>query len=81
MSQTAQVKQRTNVTIDSEILSAARDLRLNVSAISEAALSDAVRLARAQSWQAENEAALAERRRWIEREGLPLADLQILVTD
>ena len=69
-------KRRTNVSIDSALLDAARELGLNVSAISEAALAETVRAARGAAWKAENAAALAERRAWIARNGPPLARWQ-----
>ncbi len=58
-------------------LAAARELGLNVSAISDAAVAEAVRAARAEAWAAENAAAISERRTWIEANGTPLADLQV----
>lgn len=69
-------KRRTNVSIDSGLLDAARELGLNVSAISEAALAETVRAARGAAWKAENAVALAERRSWIARNGPPLARWQ-----
>ena len=71
-------KQRTNVTLTAENLTAARKLGLNVSAISNAAVGAAVRTAQAEAWTEENAAALSERRAWIEANGMPLADLQVL---
>lgn len=81
MPQSANEKQRTNVTIDARALSAARRLALNVSAISEAAVIEAVRRAEARAWAEENAAAIAERRAWIEAEGAPLARHQVLKAD
>jgi len=71
-------KQRTNVTLTAANLAAARELGLNVSAISDAAVAEAVRLAKAKAWAQENAAAIEERRAWIEANGTPLADLQVL---
>jgi len=76
--QTTSDKQRTNITLTADNLTAARELGLNVSAISDAALGEAVRAARAEAWAEENAAALSERRAWIEANGTPLADLQVL---
>jgi antitoxin CcdA len=76
--QTTSEKQRTNITLTAENLTAARELGLNVSAISDAAIGDAVRAARAETWAVENAAAICERRTWIETNGTPLADLQVL---
>ncbi|WP_425074124.1 type II toxin-antitoxin system CcdA family antitoxin [Sagittula sp. S175] len=39
---------------------------------------EAFRLARTEAWAQENAAAIAERRAWIEANGTPLADLQVL---
>jgi antitoxin CcdA len=74
-------KQRTNITLSATNLAAARELGLNVSAISDAALAEAVRAAKADAWARENAEAIAERRAWIEAHGTPLADLQVLKTD
>jgi antitoxin CcdA len=81
MPQTSTEKQRTNVTLTAANLAAARELGLNVSAISDAAVSEAVRTARARVWATENAEAITERRAWIETHGTPLADLQVLKVD
>ena len=52
MPQSSTEKQRTNVTLTAANLAAARELGLNVSAISDAAVSEAVRVARARAWAA-----------------------------
>lgn len=78
MVQASTEKQRTNVTLTTTNLAAARAFGLNVSAISDAALAEAVRAARAEAWAAENATAISERRTWIESNGTPLADLQVL---
>jgi antitoxin CcdA len=70
-------KSRTNITVDREILEAARTYGLNVSLISEQALAAAVRAETARRWEMENAEAIAERTAWIERHGLPLADIQV----
>jgi len=81
MQQTASEKQRTNITLTAANLAAARELGLNVSAISDAALAEAVRATTAEAWARENAEAIAERRAWIEANGTPLADLQVLKID
>ena len=81
MPQNSTEKQRTNVSLTASTLAAARELGLNVSAISDAALAEAVRAAKAQAWTRENAEAIAERRAWIEANGTPLADLQVLKID
>ena len=70
-------KSRTNITVDRRILEDARACGLNVSLISEQALAAAVRAETARRWETENAEAIAERAAWIERHGLPLADLQV----
>lgn len=81
MPQSSTEKQRTNVSLTAATLAAARELGLNVSAISDAALAEAVRTAKAEAWACENAEAIAERRAWIEANGTPLADLQVLKLD
>lgn len=81
MQQAALEKQRTNITLTAANLAAARELGLNVSAISDAAVAEAVRMAKAKAWAEENAAAIADRRAWIEANGTPLADLQVLKLD
>ena len=81
MQQAASEKQRTNITLTAANLAAARELGLNVSAISDAALAEAVRAAKAEAWARENAEAIAERRAWIEANGTPLAELQVLKLD
>ncbi len=76
--QTTPDKQRTNISMTAANLAAARELGLNVSAISDAAVAEAVRAARADAWAVENAAAISERRTWIEANGTRLADLQVL---
>jgi len=74
-------KKRTNVTLTAANLADARELGLNVSAISDAAVAEAVRVAKAEAWVQENAVAIEERRTWIEANGTPLADLQVLKID
>ena len=78
MVRTTTDKQRTNIILTAANLTAARELGLDVSAISDAAVAKAVRAARAEAWAVENAAAISERHTWIEAKGMPLADLQVL---
>ena len=78
MMQTTTDKKRTNISLTAANLAAARELGLNVSAISDAAIAQAVRAARAEAWAVENAAAISERHTWIEANGMPLADMQVL---
>jgi len=74
-------KLRTNITLTAANLAAAREFGLNVSAISDAAVAEAVRLAKAKAWAQENASAIAERCAWIEANGTPLSDIQVLKID
>lgn len=67
-------KQRTNITIDSQLLADAREMGLNVSAIAEAAL----RTARREAWLAENAKALEERRNYYQTNDTILAPYRVL---
>ena len=78
MMQTTTDKQRTNISLTAANFAVARELGLNVSAISDAAVAEVVRTARAEAWAVENAAAISERHTWIEANGIPLADLQVL---
>ena len=80
MPQSTTDKLRTNVSLTASSLAAARELDLNVSAISDASLAKAVRAAKTEAWARENAEAIAERRAWIAAQGTPLADLQVLKT-
>ena len=73
----AAAKRRTNVTIRSDLLEAARSFDINVSALAEKALGEAVREARARAWAEENAEAIAQRAAWIEEHGPPLAPWQV----
>lgn len=81
MPQASTEKQRTIVTLTAANLAAARELGLNLSAIIDAAVSEAVRAAKARAWATENAEAISERRTWIETNGTPLVDLQVLKVD
>ena len=68
-------KRKTSLTLDAEALEAAKALGINVSAVAEAALIDAVARAARQQWLAENAEAFAAQSDWHERHGHPLADI------
>jgi len=74
-------KQRTNVTLNARTLQRAREMKLNISAISDAALKRAVAEAEAKAWAEENADAIEERTKWIEENGMPLADVAIFKVD
>lgn len=70
-------KRRANIAVTGDLLAAARELDLNVSAIAEKALDSAVRDARAAAWLEENAGAIAQRKALIEKNGLPLTRWQM----
>lgn len=53
------VRETVNLSIDSDLLSAARELEIDLSATMEAALVGAVKRKRGECWLAENQAAIA----------------------
>jgi antitoxin CcdA len=70
-------KRKTSVTIDAAALDVARDLGLNVSAVAETALRNAVADASRAKWLSENADAFARQAEWHDRNGHPLADILV----
>lgn len=68
-------KRKTSLTLDAATLESARDLGVNVSAVADAALRNAVAEARRRKWLDENAEAFAAQAEWHERNGHPLADI------
>lgn len=66
-------KRATNVSIDSGVIDAAKQLGININQIAEAALTEEIRAHRKQQWQAENKAAIDSFNAYVEEHGLPLA--------
>ncbi len=64
----------TNITLPAPLLAEARTLGLNVSQVCERGLVAEIAAARARQWLLENREALESSRRYVERNGLPLAD-------
>lgn len=71
----ATTKRKTSLTLDSEALDSAKALGINVSAVAEEALINAVDTARRAQWLAENAGAFAAQSAWHEQHGHPLADI------
>ncbi len=72
---TTAAKRKTSLTLDADALEHAKDLGINVSAVAEAALVQAVAKARREQWLAENADAFAAQSNWHETKGHPLADI------
>lgn len=71
----AAIRRKTSLTLDADALDRAKELRINVSAVAEAALIKAVDDARRKKWLDENADAFAAQSDWHERHGHPLADI------
>lgn len=63
----------TNVTLDEQLVAAAKDLGINLSRACEQGLSDAVSAERIRRWQEDNRAALEAANAYVAEHGLPLA--------
>lgn len=72
---TATTKRKTSLTLDAEMLDGAKALGINVSAVAEAALKNAVASAQHAQWLQQNAEAFAAQAAWHERHGHPLADI------
>jgi antitoxin CcdA len=69
-------RRSTNLTLDTELLSAAKALQVNLSRAAEDGIRQAVARTRAERWLAENRAALDSSNAHVDAQGLPLADLR-----
>jgi antitoxin CcdA len=65
-----------NVSLSQDLVEEAKASGINISAVAEAALSEAVRDARIEAWAKENSAGFAAINKMLEEEGHPLADLR-----
>jgi antitoxin CcdA len=72
---TSTTKRKTSLTLDAEVMDGAKALGINVSAVAEAALRNAVASARHVQWLQQNTEAFAAQAAWHERHGHPLADI------
>ncbi|KIC13526.1 MULTISPECIES: type II toxin-antitoxin system CcdA family antitoxin [unclassified Leisingera] len=72
---TATAKRKTSLTLDAQALDRAKALGINVSAVAETALMQAVAEARRKQWLKENADAFAAQSDWHEQHGHPLADI------
>lgn len=61
-----------NLSLDSDLVKAAKDAGVNISQVSEAALRAATKAAQDRRWKEENQAAFDYWNKWVERNGLPL---------
>ncbi len=73
----SRTKRKTSLTLDAEVLDGAKALKINVSAVAEAALKSAVASARQVQWLEQNAESFAAQAAWHERNGHPLADIMV----
>jgi antitoxin CcdA len=66
------VRKPVNLTLDSGIVEAAREVGVNLSRVSENAIREAAGKERARRWKEENREALQSWARWMEANGSPL---------
>ncbi|WP_026613599.1 type II toxin-antitoxin system CcdA family antitoxin [Ensifer aridi] len=63
----------TNLSLDGDLLSKARDLKINVSRAAEEGIAQAIRAEQEKLWRIENAEAIADANAMVEKRGLPLA--------
>ena len=71
MSQPA--RKSANLSLDSELVSQARDLKINLSRAAEDGIGRAVKAEQERLWRLENAEAIAASNKYVEEHGLPLA--------
>lgn len=62
-------KKPTNVSVNSDLLAKAKDLKINLSATLESALIELVNARQRELWQQENEAAIQAYNQWVDETG------------
>jgi antitoxin CcdA len=72
MAQTTSTKKPTNLSLDSDLINAARTLEINLSKAAEDGVRNAVAREKAALWKKENRDAIESSNRWVETNGVPL---------
>ncbi|KQY12684.1 type II toxin-antitoxin system CcdA family antitoxin [Rhizobium sp. Root482] len=62
-----------NLSLDSDLVSRARDLKINISRAAEDGIAAAVKAERERLWRLENAEAIRLENEYVEKHGLPLA--------
>ena len=70
-------RRATNVSLDEQVVAAAKELGINVSRACEDGLREEVNRVRQERWIGENRAAMEASNAWVEKHGLPLARFRI----
>ena len=73
----ASKRKPTNVSLPVDLLTAARELGVNVSRASPDGVAAAVKAERERRWLEENREAIRSQNEWIEKNGLPLAKYRL----
>ena len=68
-------KRKTSLALDARVLDRAKELGLNVSAVSEAALTEVIAAEHRKQWLSENAQSLATQAQWHEHNAHPLHDI------
>jgi antitoxin CcdA len=71
-------KRTTNVSLDKDLLSEAKALRINISQAAEAGVAQAIAHRRSELWLGENQEAIESSNTFVDQHGLPLAKLPSL---
>lgn len=66
-----------NLSLDGDLVKAAKEAGINISQVSEAALRAATKAEQDRRWKEENRAAFDYWNKWVERNGLPLAKYRV----
>ena len=68
------VRKSTNLSLDAKLIDEAKALNVNLSRAAEEGVRRAVKKAKEDEWLAENAEAIASYNRWVDENGLPLAE-------
>lgn len=73
---TTPARRSTSLSLNRRLLDEAKGLGVNVSRAAEEGLETAVRAARRRRWREENAAAIADYNRFVDEQGVPLAEFR-----
>lgn len=72
------IRKSTNLSLDKGMVEEARELGINLSRAAEEGIARTLKAERERRWKEENREAIEAYNEMIEREGLPLLDVQVL---
>lgn len=78
MRHTTARKRPTNLSLDADLVNAAREFQINVSEACERGLADEVKKSREKKWLDENMPALEAWNEWVRENGIPYAEYRDL---